>query len=87
MVLLQGEAAQDNALARLELTDLWGVAGRLAAKLDLLGITTPLALKQADPRFIRERLGVVVERLVFELRGVSCLDLERHTSDRKSIMA
>ena len=43
--------------------------------------------KQADPRFIRERLSVVVERLVLELRGVSCLDLERHTPDRKSIMA
>ena len=48
---------------------------------------TPLAFKQADPLFIRERLGVVVERLVLELRGVSCLDLERHTPDRKSIMA
>ena len=87
VVLLLDEAAQDQALARMELTDLWGVAGRLAARLNLLGITTPLALKQADPRFIRERLGVVVERLVQELRGVSCLDLERHTPDRKSIMA
>jgi DNA polymerase V len=87
VVLLLDEAAQDQALARMELTDLWGVAGRLAARLNLLGITTPLALKQADPRFIRERLGVVVERLVLELRGVSCLDLERHTPDRKSIMA
>jgi DNA polymerase V len=86
-VLLLDEAAQDQALARVELTDLWGIAGRLAANLDLLGIMTPLALKQADPRFIRERLGVVVERLVLELRGVSCLDLERHTPDRKSIMA
>ena len=87
VVLLLEEAAQDAALARLQLTDLWGIAGRLAAKLNLLGITTPLALKQTDPRFIRERLGVVVERLVLELRGVSCLDLERHTPDRKSIMA
>ena len=86
MVLLE-EAAQDAGLARLQLTDLWGVAGRLAAKLNLFGITTPLALKQADPWLICERLGVVVERLVLELRGVSCLDLERHTPDRKSIMA
>ena len=87
VVLLLNAAAQDNALTRLQLTDLWGVAGRLAAKLNLHGIATPLALKQAEPRFIRERLGVVVERLVLELRGVSCLDLERHTPDRKSIMA
>jgi hypothetical protein len=32
-VLLLDEAAQDAALARIELTDLWGVAGRLVARL------------------------------------------------------
>ena len=32
-VLLLDEAAQDAALAGIELTDLWGVAGRLAARL------------------------------------------------------
>jgi DNA polymerase V len=36
---------------------------------------------------IRERLGVVTMRLALELRGVRCLDLERETPDRKSIMA
>jgi DNA polymerase V len=86
-VLLLDEAAQDAALARLELTDLWGVAGRLAARLKAIGINTPLDLKRGDPRLIRERLGVVTMRLALELRGVPCLDLERHVPDRKSIMA
>src|SRR5437868_4466517 len=72
LVLLE-EAAQDAALARMELTDLWGVAGRLAARLAALGIATPLDLKHGDPRLIRERLGVVTMRLALELRGVSCL--------------
>jgi DNA polymerase V len=48
---------------------------------------TPLALKQADPRFIRERFNVVLERLVQELRGVPCISLEEAPPDRKSIMA
>ena len=87
VVLLLDEAAQDEALARLQLTDLWGIAGRLAAKLNLLGIMTPLDLKRADPLFLRDRLGVVTVRMAMELRGVACLDLERHTPDRKSIMA
>ena len=86
-VLLLDEAAQDEALSRLNLTDLWGIAGRLAAKLNLLGIMTPLDLKRADPLFLRDRLGVVTLRMAMELRGVACLDLERHTPDRKSIMA
>ena len=68
-VLLLDEQAQDAALARIELTDLWGVAGRLAA----IGIATPLDLKRGDPWLIRERLGVVTMRLALELRGVPCL--------------
>jgi DNA polymerase V len=87
VALLLDEAAQDTVLARIELTDLWGVAGRLAARLAEIGITTPLNLKRGDPRLIRERLGVVTMRLALELRGVPCLHLEREISDRKSIMA
>ncbi len=71
----------------MELTDLWGVAHRLAVRLTELGITTPLALKQADPRFVRERFNVVLERLVQELRGVPSISLEEAPPDRKSIMA
>lgn len=85
-VLLTMEA-QEAALSRLELTDLWGVAGRLAVRLAALGIFTPLQLRDADPRPLRQALGVVVERLVYELRGLPCLDLEEGTPDRKSIMA
>ena len=73
--------------ARLELTDLWGIAGRLAARLCAIGITTPLELRDADPRLIRERLGVVLERMVRELRGVACIGLEEVTPDRKSLVA
>ena len=87
VVLLLDEAAQDAALEHLELTDLWGVAGRLAARLAAIGINTPLDLKRGDPRLIRERLGVVTLRLVLELRGMPCLGLEQEVQDRKSIMA
>ncbi len=63
VALLLDEAAQDGALARIELTDLWGIAGRLAARLAAIGIKTPRDLKRGDPRLIRERLGVVTMRL------------------------
>jgi DNA polymerase V len=86
-LLLLDQAAQDAALAKIGLTDLWGVAGRLAARLAAIGINTPLDLKRGDPRLIRERLGVFTMRLALELRGLACLDLERTTPDRKSIMA
>jgi DNA polymerase V len=56
-------------------------------RLTAIGITTPLMLKRADPRFLRERFNVVVQRLVQELRGVPCIRLEEAPPDRKSIMA
>jgi len=85
--LLEDEAAIDAELASMELTDLWGVAGRLAARLTKLGIANPLELKRTDTRFIRERFNVVLERLVLELRGIPYTALEEIAPDRKSIMA
>jgi DNA polymerase V len=85
--LLLGEAAQTELLGRMELTALWGVAGRLAQRLKALGINNPLELRNADPRFVRGHCSVVLERMVYELRGVPCLGLEQVTPDRKSIMA
>ena len=81
------EAAQDAALGDTELTDLWGVAARLTRRLVAVGIKTPLDLKRADPRFLRERFSVVLERTARELRGIPCIVLEEHVPDRKTVMA
>ena len=85
--LMLEEEVTDAQLAAMALGDLWGIGHRLAARLGELGITDPLMLKQADPRFIRGRLSVVVERTVMELRGLPCIALEEAPPDRKSIMA
>ena len=87
VALLLTTAAQELALGRMELTDLWGVARRTAEKLIALGITTPLQLRDADPRFLRERFSVVLERTVHELRGTPCIAFEDVTPNRKSIVA
>jgi DNA polymerase V len=87
VALLLTATAQEAALARMELTDIWGIARRMAQRLTDVGIKSPLDLRNADPRFVRERFSVVLERMVYELRGVSCLALEEVTPDRKSIMA
>ena len=81
------DAAIDAELARLPLTEIWGIAGRLSRRLADIGITTPLALKQADARFIRERFSVTLERTALELRGISCIALEDAPATRKSVMA
>ena len=84
--VLMDEAAIDAQLAGMDLADLWGVAGALAARLRALGIADPLALKRTDPRFLRQHFNVVVERLVRELQGVPCIALEEAAPERKSLI-
>lgn len=87
VLMLADEVAQTAALAKIDLTDVWGIANRMAVRLNEIGINTPLELRDADPRKVRAGFGVVMERMVYELRGVSCLSLEEHSPDRKNIMA
>ena len=76
----------DALLAALPADAVWGIGRRLAQRLGKLGVITALDLKRAEPKFIRSRLGVVVERTVLELRGIPCLDLELTQPDHKGIM-
>ena len=66
---------QIEALEALALTDLWGVASRMALRLQDLGIKTPMQLREIESSMLRDRLGVVFERLALELRGMPCHDL------------
>lgn len=84
---LMGPAAQQDALSQLELTDIWGIARRLAYRLNALGIRTPLELRDADPGWLRERMGIVLKRLCLELRGEPCQSLVHAAPLNKSIMA
>jgi DNA polymerase V len=77
----------DAELGRLPLNDIWGIGGRLAHRLMDIGITTPLALKQTEARFIRERFSVTLERTVRELQGIPCIALGEAPPDKKTIMA
>jgi DNA polymerase V len=85
--VLMDASRQETALARLELSDLWGVARRLSERLQTQNITTPLALRDADPKTIRQNFGVVGERIVSELRGIPCIDIEEVAPNRKSLIA
>lgn len=84
---LMEEQAQQEALSRLALTDLWGIAGRMAIRLQAIGIETPLQLRDADPSLVRERIGVVMERMILELRGQPCYGLAQSNPDNKTILA
>lgn len=66
---------------------LWGVGKRLASRLRGMRIESVLDFKSANIPAIRKRLGVVGERMLRELNGISCLELEEAPPQRKGIVA
>jgi len=77
----------DGIMAATPADGLWGVGKNLAKRLRGMGVTTALEFKQADPAAIRKSMGVIGERLLRELNGIPCLELEEMPPDRKGVMA
>lgn len=76
----------ERALALTAVGDVWGVGPRLSARLVARGFRTALDLRDADERRMRRLGGIVLQRVVLELRGVSCLPLTLCPPDRKSVV-
>lgn len=79
-------AALDEMLARTPVIELWGVAGRLSKRLASIGIHTARDLRDADARMIRRRFSIVLERTVYELRGIPCIPVEEEPAPKKQII-
>lgn len=80
------EAEQQTWMARTSVEEVWGVGPRTVPKLEAMGIRTVLDLRNAPPKAIRGRFGVVLERTCYELGGVTCLALEDAMEPRQQIM-
>ena len=74
--VLRDEAEADAALATMTTDDIWGIGSRLAARLEAAGVRTALELKRLEAELARRLLTVVGQRIVLELRGISCLAIE-----------
>ncbi len=76
-------AARDRWLARTSLDEIWGVGPASQARLRAIGCATVADVRDLAPRLARQGMTVVGERIVHELRGTSCLDLELVAPTRK----
>jgi len=75
-----------TTLEGIAVEDVWGIASRWGKRLRALGIADALALREAEPRWLRQQFGVVLERLGWELRGRACLPLETVPPPRQQIL-
>lgn len=76
---------RDSLLNKIPVADVWGIGKAHSQFLHSYGIHTALQLCQADDQFIRKQMGIVGLRLVHELRGLSCLELEQCPPPKKGI--
>jgi DNA polymerase V len=76
---------QTEALQQTPVGEVWGVGPAYSKLLKAAGITTARKLRDADRRWIRQRMTIVGARIVEELRGISCLPLVQCPQQKKSI--
>lgn len=80
------DVATKALLQRLAVTELWGVARRTGERLSLMGIKNAWQLREADPKRIRSNFSVVLERIVWELRGHPAITLDDMSAPKQQIM-
>lgn len=76
---------RESILKDLALEEIWGISTRWGSRLRKIGIKTALELANANPRYIRNTISIVGERIHHELNGVSCLGVEEVKSKKNII--
>ncbi|MFZ6044476.1 DNA polymerase V subunit UmuC, partial [Vibrio natriegens] len=70
--VLREPAQWQAVLGQMSARDIWGVGGRIARRLALMGIETALQLAKMPPGLARKSFNVEIERTVRELNGQAC---------------
>lgn len=80
-------AAQDALMAQIDVSKVWGIGRKLVPQLVQRGINTALDLKSADAARMRKHYGITMERLIAELNGESCIEMEDINTSKAQIIA
>ena len=74
----------DPILEKVEINDVWGVGRQLTKFYQKNGIYNAKQLKNKSNTWIKKCSNVLSSRTAMELRGISCIELEKTISKRKS---
>lgn len=75
----------DEALERLPVGEVWGIGPAKADLLQRHGILNALQLRDANDRWIRQRMTVVGLKTIHELRGIICYPLSTEPPQRQQV--
>ncbi|MFH0934590.1 MAG: Y-family DNA polymerase [Pseudomonadota bacterium] len=82
----QTEQELDALFAAINVGEVWGVGRRSTVRLNAMGIHSVLDLKRTSPKRLRDEFSVVQERIVEELNGTACLELDDVVPDKQQII-
>ncbi len=74
----------DPLLEKVDINDVWGVGKQLTKFYHENGIYNAKQLKNKSNTWIKKSSNVLGSRTAMELRGISCIDIEKTKSKRKS---
>jgi DNA polymerase V len=70
----------------IDVSEVWGVGRKISEQLRSMNINSVAELKACSSKNIRSHFGVVMERTVDELNGISCLSLEEVSKAKQQII-
>ncbi|EXA85449.1 Y-family DNA polymerase [Acinetobacter baumannii] len=71
----------------IDVSEVWGVGRKHSKKLQSMGINTVLDLACAEPREMQKKFSIVMARTIYELQGISCIEIEHPPPSKKQIVA
>jgi DNA polymerase V len=84
---LETQKEIDKYLKKMKVGDIWGVGRQSEKKLNSFGIRTAYDLKSGDEHLVRKLMTIVGKRILKELNGESCLDIEQISQSKKQILS
>ncbi len=75
---------RNKVLSTYTIGDVWGIGSNKTKLLKSMGIRNALDFASMDPPSVRIKMGVVGERMLWELRGIQCHQMEESKA-KKSI--
>ena len=77
---------QHPKLEKIDIEEVWGVGTAYKRRLNAIGVQTVAQLAQVNEYWMKKEFGIVGLRMLKELKGFPCLDLEPPVESRKNTM-
>lgn len=77
----------NDALRGIAVSNVWGIGRHLTRHMHEAGIHSAYDLKVSDAATMRQKFSVVMEKIVRELNGTTCLELEQIRGPKQQILS